>query len=220
MTSWIPTRFQKECHMLRLILVRHGQTDANLNHLLQGQSDGLLNATGLQQAEELAKRLKDFAIDQIISSTLRRAQDTAVAVAKYHHLKVKTTLLINEWNVGVLDGLPAEIFRKMLEESNVSLSLFHPEGGETLLEVRKRALDFLSDLITNCQAQTVFVCTHGDFMRVLLSLIQQVDIEKTSGIYFDNASHSILELENGNWNLIALNQTSGKGDQLVSGHAH
>jgi alpha-ribazole phosphatase len=220
MTSWIPTRFQKEYHMLRLILVRHGQTDANLNHLLQGQSDGLLNATGLQQAEELAKRLKDFAIDQIISSTLRRAQDTAAAVAQYHHLKVKTTRLIKEWNVGVLDGLPAEIFRKMLGESNMPLSLFRPEGGETILEVRQRALDFLSGLIANYQSQTVLVCTHGDFMRALLSLIQQVDIEKTSGIYFDNASYSILELENGNWNLIALNQTTRKGDQLVSGHAH
>lgn len=213
MTSWILTRFQKECHMLRLILVRHGQTDANLNHLLQGQSDGLLNATGLQQAEELAKCLKDFAIDQIISSTLRRAQDTAAVIAQYHHLKVKTTLLIKEWDVGSMDGLPAEIFRKTLKESNMPLSLFRPEGGETLVEVRQRALDFLNDLIANYQGQTVLVCTHGDFLRALLSLIQQVDIEKTSGIYFDNASHSVLELENGNWNLIALNQTTRKCDQ-------
>ena len=206
--------------MLRLILVRHGQTDANLNHLLQGQSDGLLNATGIKQVEELANCLKDFPIDQIISSTLRRAQDTATAVAQYHHLEVKTTPLIKEWNVGVLDGLPAEKFRKILEEANAPLSLFRPEGGETLLEVRKRASDFLNDLITNYQNQIVLVCTHGDFMRALLSLIQQVDIEKTAGIYFDNASYSIFELENGNWNPIELNQTSRKGDQLVPGRAH
>jgi broad specificity phosphatase PhoE len=206
--------------MLQLVLVRHGQTDANINHLLQGQSDGMLNAAGLQQAEELAKHLKDFDIDQIISSPLRRAQDTALAIARYHHLEVKTSLLIKEWNVGMLDGLPAEKFRKILKEANAPLSLFRPEGGETLLEVRKRASDFLNDLITNYQDQTVLVCTHGDFMRALLSLIQQVDIEKTAGIYFDNASYSIFELENGNWNPIELNQISRKADQLVPGHAH
>jgi broad specificity phosphatase PhoE len=206
--------------MLRLILVRHGQTDANLNRLLQGQSDGVLNATGLQQAEALAKHQKDFPIDQIISSPLRRAQDTAAAIARYHHLDVKTTILIREWNCGLLDGLPAEIFRKKLQESAGPLSLFRPEGGETLLEVRQRAADFLSDLIANYQDQTVLVCTHGDFMRALMSLLQQIEIEQASGIYFENASYSILESENGRWNLVAFNQTSGKSDQSVSGYAH
>ena len=51
--------------MLRLILVRHGQTDANLNHLLQGQSDGRLNAGGIEQAAALGERLKDSSVDKI-----------------------------------------------------------------------------------------------------------------------------------------------------------
>jgi probable phosphoglycerate mutase len=206
--------------MLRLILVRHGQTDANLNRLLQGQSDGELNATGIQQAEELGKHLKDFPIDQIISSSLRRAQDTAAAIARFHHLNVKTTSLIREWNCGVFDGLPAEDFKKKVQELDGPLASFRPEGGETLQEVRQRAVEFLSDLTANYQGKTVLVCTHGDFMRALMSLLQQIDMEQTSALYFDNASYSILESENGRWNLVALNQTSGKSDQLVSGHAH
>ena len=104
--------------MLRLVLVRHGQTDANLNRVLQGQSDGELNATGSRQAEELGRHLKDFRIDQIIASPMRRAQDTAAAIARHHQLAVKTNPLVVEWNCGVLDGVPAEIFRKKLQESN------------------------------------------------------------------------------------------------------
>ena len=202
--------------MLRLILVRHGQTDANLNRFLQGQSDGLLNATGLQQAEALGRHLKDFSIDHIISSTLRRAQETAAAIARYHHLDVKTSILVKEWNCGLLDGVPAEVFRKKLQESETPLSAFRPEGGETLLEVQQRAVIFVNDLVANYQDQTVLVCSHGDFMRALMSVLRQTSVEETSEIYFDNASYTILELENGHWNLIALNQYPGESDLLIS----
>ena len=196
--------------MLRLMLVRHGQTDANYYHFLQGQSNGSLNTTGLRQVEELGKHLKDYPIDQIFSSTLNRAQATAAAIAKHHHLEVKTTPLIMEWNCGILDGITADEFRKKLQEAKVPLSLFRPEGGETLLEVRNRAADFLSDLITNYKGQTVCVCSHGDFMRILLSLLQQVGPEATSEIYFDNASYTILELEDGKWNMVVFNQAPWK----------
>jgi broad specificity phosphatase PhoE len=202
--------------MLRLILVRHGQTDANLHHCLQGQSDGLLNATGRQQVEALGRHLKDFSIHQIISSPLRRAQDTAAAIARYHGLDIKTSILVKEWNCGLLDGVAAEVFRKKLKEFDGPLSSFRPEEGETLLEVRGRAAEFLKELTANDQGQTVVVCTHGDFMRALLSLLQQVDVEQTADIFFENASYSILELENGRWNLIALNQYPGESDLLIS----
>jgi alpha-ribazole phosphatase len=199
--------------MLRLVLVRHGQTDANLNRMLQGQSDGELNATGIQQAEELGRHLKDFHIDQVIASTMRRARDTVAAIARYHQLTVITTPLIVEWNCGVLDGIPAEVFKKKLQESDVPLSSFRPEGGETLVEVQQRAETFLRDLTANYQDQTILVCSHGDFMRALISLLLQISIEEASGIYFDNASYSILEMvDDEHWNTVALNLSSGKSD--------
>jgi broad specificity phosphatase PhoE len=198
--------------MLRLVLVRHGQTDANLNHMIQGQSDGELNAVGIQQVEQLGRHLKDFHIDWVIASAMRRARDTAAAIARHHQLTVATTPLIVEWNCGVLDGISAEVFKKKLQESNMPLSLFRPEGGETLMEVQQRAMTFLTDLTVNYQDRTVLVCSHGDFLRALMGLLLQISIEDASGIYFDNASYSILELRDGLWNTIALNLTSEKSD--------
>jgi broad specificity phosphatase PhoE len=206
--------------MLRLILVRHGQTDANLYRVLQGQSDGPLNPTGLQQADRLAQCLKDFAIDQILSSPLRRAGETAAAIARYHDLPVKTEVLLREWNCGVLDGLPAEAFQKMLKEYHGPLSLFRPEGGETLAEVRQRAAEFLGQLTASHEGQTVLACSHGDFMRALMSLLQQIDLEQASEIFFANASYTILESQNGRWTLIELNQLPGAGEPVPSKHAH
>jgi broad specificity phosphatase PhoE len=215
----MPPELRNPAWMLRLILVRHGQTDANLNRVLQGQSDGPLNATGLQQAERLAQHLKDFAIDQIISSTLRRAQETASAVARYHDLPVKTEVRLREWDCGALDGVPTEVFRKKLQEHKGTLSLFRPEGGETLVEVQQRAAEFLSLSTAAYQGQTVLVCSHGDFMRTLMSLLHQITIEQASEIFFENASYSILELQDGRWNLLELNQLPGIGELFVSGHA-
>jgi broad specificity phosphatase PhoE len=203
--------------MLRLILVRHGQTDANLNRVLQGQSDGVLNAAGLQQAEALAKHLKDFPIDEILSSPLRRAQETAAAIARYHDLTVQTDVLLREWDCGSLDGVPAEVFREKLKEHNGPLSLFRPEGGETLQEVQRRAAEFLDHLTAKDQEQTILVCSHGDFMRALMSLLQQIEMEQASGIFFENASFTTLEFENGHWNLVALNQLPGMSELSGSG---
>jgi broad specificity phosphatase PhoE len=200
--------------MLRLILVRHGQTDANQNRHLQGQSDGLLNFTGLQQAEALGLHLKDVWIDEIISSPLMRAQATAAAIARHHQGDVKTSALLKEWNCGLLDGLPADMFRKKLQEFSGPVSSFRPEGGETLFEVRQRAAEFVAELTAHHPDQTVLVCTHGDFMRALMSLLQQIDMEQASEIFFENASYSILELDNGCWNVIVLNRSAGNNDPL------
>ena len=118
-------------------------------------------------------------------------------------------MLLREWNCGSLDGIPAQVFRKKLQEFAGPLSMFRPEGGETLLEVQQRAAEFLDQLTAKYTDQTVLVCSHGDFMRALMSLLQHIDLEQASGIFFENASYTILELENGQWNLIALNQLPG-----------
>lgn len=202
--------------MLRLLLVRHGQTDANRNHFLQGQSDGVLNATGIQQAEALGRHLRDVSIDRVISSPLRRAQATAAAVARYHDLEVQTSPLIQEWNCGSLDGITAELFRKKLQAFDGPLSAFRPEGGETLMEVRQRAEEFLNDLMAY-QGETVLVCSHGDFLRALLSVLQRVELEQTSGIFFENASYTILDWNGEQWNLVALSQLPPEEEMAASG---
>lgn len=195
--------------MLRLIIVRHGQTEANIQRRLQGQSDGPLTSVGLEQAEKLALHLKDFHLDQVLSSELIRSLDTAAAIAKYHHIPVKTSPLLKEWNCGKLDGLPAEALAQALKQANTSIATFRPTGGETLEEVQQRAAVFLNELIASAQGQTVLVCSHGDFLRMLLSIILKKGIEEAeTTIHFENASYSTYEYNNKEWKEIAFNQVA------------
>ncbi len=192
--------------MLRLILVRHGQTDANLNRLIQGQSDGPLNATGREQVEALGRHLMGVQIDHIIASPMQRAYGTACAIARYHQLDVVRSPLIVEWNCGALDGLPADEFNEKMLGSGLPLSQFRPTGGETLTEVRQRAGVFINQVLAQYDQRTVLICSHGDFMRALVSLMRGITVEEVARIHFDNASYSIADHDDQEWEVIALNQ--------------
>ena len=73
---------------MRLILVRHGATDWNQQRRIQGLSNLGLNETGRGQAEALAQSLKDVKVDAIYTSPLRRAQETARAIGRFHQVEV------------------------------------------------------------------------------------------------------------------------------------
>ena len=75
---------------MRLILVRHGETELNRQHRIQGRGDSELNETGRTQAEAIARALKDSKVAAIYSSPLTRARDTADRVARFHTVDVVT----------------------------------------------------------------------------------------------------------------------------------
>jgi len=193
-------------NITRLILIRHGETFANAQFRLQGASDGPLTDLGERQIELLGKHLKSFQIDFVISSDLSRAVQTAEAIAKHHDINVETTPLIREWDCGVWDGRTAEVFLDMLEKSGKPISEFLPEGGEMLAEVRKRANNFIDRVLTYYYGKTVVVCTHGDFMRVLVGCMLNLSINQASMFFFDNASYSMFKHDGSMWKAIFLNR--------------
>lgn len=81
---------QQQQEPTNIILVRHGQTEYNVQERLQGQIDIPLNDNGIQQANALAEYLKDAKIDVAITSPLQRANVTGATVAKTHNINVTT----------------------------------------------------------------------------------------------------------------------------------
>lgn len=191
---------------LRLFLVRHGETEANLKRFIQGASNGLLNARGYQQVDRLARHLKNVALDRILASDLQRAMDTASVIALPHGLTVEVDERLREWNCGELDGRPAAMYLQMVKDTGKPLSLFEPPGGEKLAEVRKRAKAFLDDLVANHLGESILLCSHGDFMRMLVGVLLQIDIDAATAFHFDNASYSVFELTDNQWKVLALNR--------------
>ena len=190
----------------RLLLVRHGQTRANQEHLLQGASDGPLTTEGEAQVEQLGLHLRRFSIEHIISSDLIRAYATAQAIAKHHNLTVEMTALVREWDCGVWDGRTAEEFLDMLANFGQPISAFSPQGGETLEQVRGRAEEFIATLLVQHNGKTVVLCSHGDFMRMLVGCLLGIGIDQANLFFFNNGSYSLFEHDGTDWKVIAINR--------------
>ena len=90
--------------MTTLYLARHGETEDNVNRIMQGQTQGRLTGNGLRQAAALRDRLRDARIDAIVASDLRRAIDTAAVVATPRGMTVETTPLLRERDWGSFTG--------------------------------------------------------------------------------------------------------------------
>ena len=192
----------------RFIFVRHAQTDANAKHFLQGQSDGVLNETGLAQAANIAEHLRPFFIEKVYSSNQKRALATATAIANEHGLTVQTDPRLQEWNCGDWDAMPAVDFQRMVREQGLKASTLQPPNGENFQQVRSRAQDVLGEILSQNEGKSVLICSHGDFIRSMIGVLMEIDADIAANILLDNASYSILEKQQGSWKILTINRIS------------
>jgi alpha-ribazole phosphatase len=157
---------------MRVLLVRHGQTDWNENGVFRGRIDVKLNDLGYRQAEQVANVLKNVRIDALYSSPLSRALDTAEAVSRQQDLQVHVHEAFNDMNFGEWQGLTRpEVEKRYTESFRVWLTA--PQravipNGETLAQVRRRLLRGLAELHAVHAEETVLLVSHGLTNKVLL----------------------------------------------------
>lgn len=155
--------------MSRLIVWRHGNTDWNAGHRVQGQTDVPLNDLGHQQAVDAAELLVKFRPDAIVASDLCRAADTAAALAALTGLPVTLDKRLRERYFGAWQGLTmTEVAQTRTEEHARWTAGADVIGGdvETLDDLGKRVADALRDAADLARASgTVVVATHGAAAR-------------------------------------------------------
>lgn len=147
---------------MRLLIIRHGESEADLLHVHEGRADFALTPRGHRQAEAMSDYVSEhYAIDKIYCSTLKRAVQTA------RHLQEKTRAplfpdeRLMEFDNGLIAGLSREEARERYPEKSVPLHASVYEQ-ESRLEFRYRAEYMLSRLLSeNGENATVAVVTHG-----------------------------------------------------------
>jgi broad specificity phosphatase PhoE len=149
--------------MLKIMLVRHGETEWNKVHRLQGgDSDTPLNELGKKQAECIAIRLKDETLTAIYSSPLQRALNTAFMIAGYHNLDVNTLPDLKEIRVGKLEG--ADSLTMKLRWDHILCQGNEGEGAqygvELIDDVQSRAWGAIKGMALKYPEGTIVVVTH------------------------------------------------------------
>ena len=128
---------------MKLILVRHGETDLHLAGLMQGNNGAPLNATGRAQARAVAEALKPDLPFAMYTSPVRRALETAGIVSELLDVPAAALPKMRELEVGELDGLTDDEMRERYPEYMKNWSkdpaTARPPGGETVQEVQERA---------------------------------------------------------------------------------
>ncbi len=203
----------------RLFLVRHGESEANLAGLLQGQTHGALTAAGRDAAGRLGRVLAGLSVSDrptaILTSDLRRAVETAEIIAEALGVTPHLFPAAREWNVGVLDGLPASALVDAIQRSGLPAAEFAPSGGESLSQLQARAEQTLAGLAHEAvdgahgerRARTLLV-SHGDFIRMTIGAAASMPIDAANALTLRNTSLTEFTLRNGTWRVERIGDAS------------
>jgi broad specificity phosphatase PhoE len=184
-----------------LLLARHGESDWNRSKRWQGFADRPLTALGRQQAEQLADRLDGIELDAVYSSDLRRARDTAEAVARRKGLAVSATAALREVDVGSWSGLTRSEVETRFPDAYARW-LRGAEGwvdGETYEQLGGRVIKAIRQIAADHDGKRVLVVAHGGTLRAIHAAALRVDIHTYRRIQpvEPNATLSAVVVEDG-----------------------
>jgi broad specificity phosphatase PhoE len=197
--------------MTEIILVRHGQTAWNASEVFRGRADIELDDVGLKQAERLAEHLSRRKLEAIYSSPLRRALQTAEAIASRHRLTVRSTPGLTDIDFGQWQGLPHEevkrrfgqLYARWLAEPHLA----RMPSGETLDEVLERALPVVHQAANRHRGSVVLV-SHRVVSKVLICALLGLDNSHFWNIRLDTCGMTTFTHESRRWVLTEHNNTS------------
>jgi probable phosphoglycerate mutase len=182
--------------MTRVLLIRHGLTDA-VGHHLAGIAPGThLNDVGRLQVAQLVERLREVPLTAVASSPLERTRETAQPIANDHGLTVEIVPELLEYDVGDWTGATFSALQsnEMWLRFNRVRSLTRPERGESMIDVQHRAVSALLDLRRRHASGQVAVVSHGDVIRAMLLYVLGMPIDFYDRLEVSPARISLIEL--------------------------
>ncbi len=158
-------------------IIRHGESEGNVQHILQGQIDFPLTPQGEAQALARSQSLRDIAFDMVFSSDLLRAHKTAEILAEERNLTVAVTKALRERCFGKFEGLSDDVLN---EEARAIFDRWYhmtddqwmkhriDPQAETGEEIVYRFMRFIREIAVTHPGKTVLAVSHGDIMRNML----------------------------------------------------
>ncbi len=198
---------------MRLILVRHGETEANAAEITEGHLPGKLSARGREQARRVAKRLSTIPIVLILVSDLARTRETAEPIITAHpKTEVRYEPRLRERSFGEFEGSPYGAVWKRAEQASPDKLLFRPEGGESVYDFRERVKTYLSELIEAEKGKTVLLVTHGGVVAQALITLMRIPEEEFNENYYkyhpDNTAVTAIDIsDDGLHKVLHINST-------------
>jgi broad specificity phosphatase PhoE len=197
--------------MTELILARHGETVWNVEKVFRGRADVNLDEVGIKQAELLGKYLSSWKLEAIYSSPVKRATDTANIIARYQKIGVKIAEGLVDFDYGEWQSLPEQEVKKLypalLNEWHNNPHKVRMPAGESLEDVRRRAIKVVNDVLSKYQGSVVLI-SHRVVNKVLICSLLGLDNSHFWNISQDVGGITIFNYIDGRFVLTRHNDTS------------
>ena len=196
--------------MTRIYLVRHGQTAWNKEEIFRGRTDVPLNETGLREAQLAGEYFREMEIHAIYSSPLLRAWETAQKIAEVQRLEVRSLqgiidMCFGEWEGQSLKDVQEKDGQRFQQWKNEPHLVKIP-GGETLDEVRDRAMAVLEKTIKSHSGKTLLFVSHRVVNKVILCSILGLDNSHFWQIGQNTTAINLIQHRDGKYVLSLLNE--------------
>ena len=182
----------------KIYIVRHGQTDFNLQNIVQGSGvDSSLNERGLVQAKAFFDYYKNVPFDKVYTSALKRTKET---VKGFLDLGIPGEALsgLNEISWGTKEGFKItpdedQYYHYMLRQWQLGNTKLKIEGGESPDDVVKRMQPAVDHIMANTNEQTILICMHGRAIRILLCMLLHHPLKSMDMFEHENLCLYILD---------------------------
>jgi broad specificity phosphatase PhoE len=196
---------------MRVILVRHGETQWNLENRIVGHTEIGLNSTGRRQVGLLARVLGEEKVDAIYSSPLTRAIETANEIAQMHGLDVRTEGGLKEVDAGELNGITIdEVLQRyggFWDEWVKGIDYLRMPGGETMKELQDRAWSVVSMVVRDHPDGAVILVSHTLTILSILTKALGMPLADFRRLRLSLASINVLDFRGQVTSLVSFNDT-------------
>ena len=197
----------------KIYVIRHGQTDFNLQNIVQGSGvDSSLNNKGRLQAEAFFKAYQSVPFDKVYTSALKRTKET---VAPFLKLGIPTESLpgLNEISWGTKEGFPItpeedQYYHYMLKQWQLGQTSLRIEGGESPEDVVRRMQPALDHIMSRTEEKNVLVCMHGRAIRILLCTLLNEPLKLMDKFEHENLCLYLLSHDGSTFTLERYNDTA------------
>ena len=190
--------------MARLILLRHGESQWNLENRFTGWVDVPLSPRGIQEAKDAGEKLRSFTFDRAFTSVLARANETLRLVLEaigQTGIPIEKDKALNERMYGELQGLNKDETVKKYGEAQVKIWRrsydVPPPGGESLKDTAERVLPYYEQTIKPylLKGDTILVAAHGNSLRALIMELEQLSREQVLELNIPTGAPLLYELD-------------------------
>ncbi|MFR4398106.1 MAG: alpha-ribazole phosphatase [Anaerobutyricum soehngenii] len=189
--------------IMRLYLIRHGETALNVKGCYYGRTDAVLSEKGISQARYLKEILKEVSFDYIVASPLVRAYNTAQIVMEEREQEIFGDRRLMEQDFGIFEGMTYKeiqnTYPKELDAWNEEFSTYRIPKGESFADVRSRAEDFFRDIPSGRESkgEKMLIVAHKGTLGHLLAAMLKLPLDGYWNFVFEQGCYSVVDLEDG-----------------------